>query len=251
MCVAAAIGGAALAGGVASSVIQGNAATSAAQTQANAANQASAQQLAMFGQVRQSLAPFINQGVTANNQLSAALPGLTQPFQPTMAQLAATPGYQFTLQQGLESTQNSFAAQGLGASGAAQRGATQYAEGLAGTTYQQQFQNYLAQNQQIYNLLAGQQQLGEAAAAGVGSAGLQAASTAGNYLTSGAAATAAGQIGAANAASQGFGSAGNALTTSLLLSNSGLFGNSTTPASSETIYPTQQLPTTLGAFGGE
>jgi hypothetical protein len=52
--------------------------------------------------------------------------------------LENTPGYQFTLGQGLESTQNSAAARGLGSSGAALKGAATYATGLADQTYQNQ-----------------------------------------------------------------------------------------------------------------
>ncbi len=240
---------------VGSAVIGSDAATSAAQTQANAANNASAQQLAMFEQLRTSLQPFVNTGTAANSQL-AALTGtnaggnpltapLTKPFQPTMAQLAATPGYQFSLQQGLEATQNSYAAQGLGASGAAEKGAANYAEGLAGTTYQQQFGNYLAQNQQIYNMLGGLNSQGENAAAGVGNAGLGAATTAGGFSTSGAAASAAGTIGAANAISGGITGAGNAASTAALLSGSGLFGSP-----SSTVSQTDAAAA-LGGVGGQ
>ena len=41
---------------------------------------------------------------------------MSAPFAPTMAQLASTPGYQFTLDQGLKATQNAYAAQGLAGS---------------------------------------------------------------------------------------------------------------------------------------
>lgn len=258
MCIAAAIGGAALVGVAGSALTassSADAAKSAAQTQANAANNASAQQLAMFEQMRQSLQPFVNTGVSANSQLASLTgtnPGgnpltapLTKAFQPTMAQLAATPGYQFSLQQGLEATQNSYAAQGLGASGAAQKGAANYAEGLAGTTYQQQFGNYLAQNQQIYNMLGGLNSQGENAAAGVGNAGLGAATTAGGFSTSGAAATAGGTIGAANAFTAGVGGASNAASTSALLAGSGLFGSPTSTVS------TTDPAAALGGVGGQ
>ncbi len=59
------------------------------------------------------------------------------------AALEATPGYQFTLGQGLKATQNSYAAKGLGSSGAAMRGAADYATGLSGATYEQRLQDYL------------------------------------------------------------------------------------------------------------
>ena len=62
------------------------------------------------------------QGLTGTgvggNPLTAPL---TSQFQPTMAQLEQTPGYQFSLDQGLKATQNSYAGQGLGASGAAMK----------------------------------------------------------------------------------------------------------------------------------
>ncbi len=63
--------------------------------------------------------------------------------------LAQTPGYQFTLNQGLQATQNSNAAQGLGISGAALKGAAQYATGLANNTYQQQYNNALTNLQAV------------------------------------------------------------------------------------------------------
>jgi hypothetical protein len=68
---------------------------------------------------------------------------------PTQAQLEATPGYKFTLQQGLESVQNSAAARGLGSSGAALKGAATYVTGLADQTYQNNF-NDMAQVAQGY-----------------------------------------------------------------------------------------------------
>lgn len=241
MCVAAAIAGAGLAG-VAGSAISAstnaNAATKAAQTQANAANNASNNELAMFGQVRQSLTPYINAGGQGISDLQSALPGLTTPMNPTFAptqqQLEQTPGYQFQLNQGLQATQNGYASQGLGVSGAALKGAANYSEGLAGTTWQQQaqnyyqgFNNYLGQNQQIYNQLSGLASLGENAAAGVGNAGLSAQNQANALQTSGAAATAAGQVGSANALSSaissGTSTAGNAGLL-LALNNNGLFG---------------------------
>jgi hypothetical protein len=57
--------------------------------------------------------------------------------------LQNTPGYQFTLGQGLESTQSSAAARGLASSGAALKGAATYATGLADSTYQNQYNDLL------------------------------------------------------------------------------------------------------------
>jgi hypothetical protein len=65
-------------------------------------------------------------------------------WNPTMEGLAATPGYQFTLQQAQQAQQSSAAARGLGMSGAAMRGAADYAGGLASKTYDQQLQNAIS-----------------------------------------------------------------------------------------------------------
>jgi hypothetical protein len=145
-------------------------ALSGANAQEKAAQQASQTQMAMFGQAQQNLSPYMNLGTSNMGNLQGAAGNLSNfangpslqnllnfagntsgitnfanNFAPptNQAQLAQTPGYQFTLNQGLESTQNSFAAQGLGSSGAAMKGAAQYATGLADTTYNQQLQNYL------------------------------------------------------------------------------------------------------------
>jgi len=55
--------------------------------------------------------------------------------------VTSTPGYQFQLQQGLQATQATNAARGLGSSGMNDAAQTQYAEGLASSTYQQDFNN--------------------------------------------------------------------------------------------------------------
>jgi hypothetical protein len=68
-------------------------------------------------------------------------------WNPTQAGLEQTPGYQFTLQQGLKSAQNAAAARGLGVSGAALKASDTFATGLANSTYNQQLQNAIATNQ--------------------------------------------------------------------------------------------------------
>jgi hypothetical protein len=138
-----------------------------------------------------------------------------------MARLAQTPGYQFALQQGLQATQSGFAAQGLGQSGAALKGAAQYSEGLASTTYQQQVQNAM----QAVGM-------GQSAAAGLGSLGQTAAAQAGQFGTSGAAAGAAGVVGAGNALGGALQSAAISpyIQQSLQSQQLGMYGNSGTGA---------------------
>jgi hypothetical protein len=139
------------------------------------------------------------------------------PGQMTQAQLEATPGYQFTRDQGLKAVQSSAAARGLGVSRSSILGAGDYVTGLADKTYldqfnvaQQRFGDVLNLNtaqqgnlQARFGRLSGLATIGESAAAGTGVAGTSAASTAGNYLNQAGLATAAGTTGVSNALANG------------------------------------------------
>lgn len=133
------------------------------------------------------------------------------PFDP-QSFLEKTPGYQFIKNQGLQATQNSYASHGLSESGAALKGAANYAEGLASTTYEQRLQDY-------FQLLGG----GQNAAMGLGGFGTQAGLNMGNTAMSGAAATAAGTVGSANAISGGITGVANAGALYKTLQGSGMF----------------------------
>jgi hypothetical protein len=234
-----AIVGSAAIGAAASS----SAASKAAKAETNAANQATQVQQDHYNQVRQDLMPYntagqnaltgantylngygaSNAGTSANalNNLVTGAGGSQQ------AALAQTPGYQFTLSQGLKAAQNSAAARGLGVSGAALKGAANYSTGLANSTYGDQV-NRLVQNAQLqnqafndqYNRYMSQAQLGEAAAAQTGTLGVQTGASIGNNLTSAGNAKAAGQIASGNA----IGNFANSVPNALLYNN--LFGGS-------------------------
>lgn len=135
-------------------------------------------------------------------------------FQPTEAQLESMPGYQFTLDQGLKSAQNGYAARGLGSSGAAMKGAAQYATGLADQTLNTEaniFNNNVARTQGIFqnnlsNVLNPLMQFatgGQNAAISQGQIGANGINSAANSLIGGANASAAGSVGAANAIGSG------------------------------------------------
>lgn len=218
--IAAAIGISAAAG-LAGSINSADAAKKAGEEQANAAEQASNNTLAMFDQTQANLAPFVKQGKVEQGVLDKALPSLTKPFNPTQASLESSPGYQFSLNQGLKASENAMSATGLGESGAAQKGAASFAEGLAGTQYNNLAQLYYQGNQNKYNMLAGQQAIGENAAATTGSQGLTASGQAGNFLTAGAAASAAGTVGSANALGAGLSGLGGAASNYALLTTLG------------------------------
>lgn len=215
-------GGLSAAGGLASAFIGSNAATSAANTQAQAAANAQAQTMQMFKTIQQNLQPFQQAG-------SAALPGLenllglgSNGTAGILTQLQQTPGYQFALQQGLQATQNSYAAQGLGQSGAALKGAANYAEGLAGTTYNNVFNNFLS--------TAG---LGVGATEALGNFASGTQSSINQLIGTQAAAQAAGTVGSANAISGGISNALGGISQAALLmglNSSGMFGGNSSVA---------------------
>jgi hypothetical protein len=151
-----------------------------------------------------------------------ALPGLIAPINMDQATLENTPGYKFNLAQGLKATQSSVGARGLGISGASEKGAASYATGLASSTYEQQFQNALANKQMTYNSLFGPASLGESAAAGVGQLASGAGSGIGQNLTNIGTAQAGADLGAANAVTGAANSAGsNALIYAMLQGKGG------------------------------
>jgi hypothetical protein len=206
-----------------------SASRSAASKQADAANYAADLQQQQWQQTQQNLQPYMDLGSSYINPLRDALsnPALTQKFSaPTAAEAQATPGYQFTLGQGLKATQNSAAARGLGTSGAALKGAANYATGLADSTYNDVYNRALQTYNTNYNTASNNVNRlqsvvgsGQNAAAGLGSLGAQTANSIGNTLTSAANASAAGQIGSANALSNGLSSIANGASTYALLNN--------------------------------
>jgi hypothetical protein len=252
---------------------QAGAAKSAAQLQAQEAQNSLNFQEQQYNTEQQQAAPFLatgtqatqtlqqllngNQGATTNASIGGAnynlqtgggstglLTPWTSQFQaPTAAAAEATPGYQFTQQQGVNALENSAAASGGALNTGTQKNLIGYSEGLADTTYQQTYQNALTQYQQAYNQfqnnqtntysrLAGVSGAGQQQVASSGQLGQQAANTVGNInLTTGAqqgqdiqnagAATASGYVGAGNAASAGLSNVAGALTLQQLLGGGG------------------------------
>lgn len=187
MVVAAGVAAAAAVGGAA---ISADASRSAANKQKDAANNATNYQERMFNEIRGDLSPYNQFGQGALGPLNSLLGMSGGTVDPAAMQKALQnmPGYQFTLNQGLQSVQNSAAARGLGSSGAALRGAADYATGLAQSNYNQYF-NQLMQ-------AAG---LGENAASMTGQFGTQTAQSIGQNMIGAGNAMAAGQMGQANA----------------------------------------------------
>jgi hypothetical protein len=249
--------GVAAAGAIGGAVISSQGAKSAADTQAAAADNAAQLTYQAQQQMRTDLQPYSSLGSGSINALLQAmgytgaydsngnLTGLTAnknsilqtPFSFDASNLASTPGYQFTLSQGMKGVTNSNVARGLGLSGAQLKGISDYTTGNADSTYNTQYANALNTYDTNYanaasnaNRLASLVQTGQNSAAQVGSSGLTAAGTAGNQLTSGANAQAAATVAGANAASGALTSTGN---NALLLS---LLRNSNTGSTSGSLY---------------
>ncbi len=265
---AALIGGGLALGGA---VISANASKSAANTQANAATTTAEMQQQQQAQVRSDLQPYRDLGTSNIPGLTAAAanPLLTGTFNygdftaPTAADAAATPGYQFTLNQGLKAVQNSASASGLGASGAALKGAASYASGLADSTYGDTYNRALStygtnRNNALSNYttnygtasdnvnrLLGLVAVGGNAAAQTGQLGTQSTNSIAGTLQSGAAASAAGTVGSANAITGGVNNASNSLLLNSLLNNNPMSANGGT-----SMYGGMNALGTSGPVGG-
>jgi hypothetical protein len=206
-----------------------NASKHAADKQAQAAEDAAHLQNDQWNQTQANLQPYMDLGQSYINPLKDALsnPMLTQQFSaPTEQQAQQTPGYQFTLNQGLKSVQNSAAARGLGVSGAAMKGAASYTTGLADSTYNDVFNRALQTFNTNYSSAANNvnrlQSIvgsGQNAAATNGSLGAQAATNMGNDLMSAGNARASGIIGANNAWSGAINNAASSIGSYGLLAN--------------------------------
>jgi len=211
---------------------QADAATLASQQQADAQNQAAAAltaKLAPYSAIGTAVLPQLltSLGYNPSFDTSGNLSGISgkgfqfNPFTFDSSNLQNTPGYQFTLQQGLKNTNNALSSQGLLGSGAQAKALSDYTTGLAQNTYNQQLQNALGMYTTNYNSALGQYttnagqlgsllNLGQNAAAGTGQAQYNAAVNAGNALAAGTTA-AGGQtantmnsiLGLANLANQG------------------------------------------------
>lgn len=203
-----------------SGLIQGVGSWFAGDAQAEAAERAMALRREMFGKAETALTPFIQGGKGAWEVLAPLL-GIGQDSgnpltgggdkfgellkRFTGADLENTPGYQFTRDQGLRATQNSFAAKGLGSSGNALTGAAEYGTGLAQKTYGDEFTRHWQSNKNIFDMLFAPTQMGGQSANTLANAATQ---------TGAGMATDATNVGNANAAAINgvAGGVGNALT---------------------------------------
>lgn len=211
-------GGAALAGGVMSS----SASKKAAKTQAGAADNAAQMQMQQYNQTRDDLKPYTEAGGYGLQQLLGGYKdgSLTKSF--GMSDFQQDPGYQFRLQNGMNNIQGSAAAGGGLMSGATLKALNSYNSDLASQEYNNAYTRFGNDQQNRYARLTDLANMGQNSAVQTGTMGQSAVGAAGANLTSGANATAAGQIGSSNAWTNTAGQLGSIATAYMNNKNSGV-----------------------------
>lgn len=207
-----------------------DAAESAADTQAAASREATAEQRRQYDQTRKDFLPYYQSGTGANSQLAYLLginPGsveganpniydnvnkdngafgsLAKPF--SMADYQADPGYAFRLAEGQKALERSAAARGMTNSGASLKAITNYGQNAASQEYQNAYNRYNTNQTNLYNRLAGIAGTGQNAANTTAQVGQNTANQISSNIIGAGNAQAAGQIGAANAWSTGLNNA--------------------------------------------
>ena len=231
---------------VVSSLVGANASRKAASTQAAAASQASDLQREMFEQTRADQEPWRQAGINALGVMQRTAGNVPSAFKFGAGDYQADPGYAFRLSEGQKALERQAAARGGLISGGALKAAQRYGQEMGSQEYQnaynRAFTGYgtdVARENQLYNRQAALAGIGQTSTNLVNQAGQNYATNAGNLMTGGAAAQAAGQVGQANALTGGLStylnySQNNALLNALQrnqnmqLVNSGGFSN--TPA---------------------
>lgn len=207
---------------IGSSLISSNAASSAADTQAQATRDASGIQQQMFQQVQNNLAPYIQaggQGLNAmlwglglgGNQVGGVPSGIiTQAPNQENIQNFMNPALDFALQKGQNAILSNASALGGVDSGNTRRALMDYTTSTAlNQGWYPAVTNFMNYQRGLADLFGGITSLGENAAAGVGNAGIRTGEGIGSNLIQGGNAMAAGQVGSANAITSGIGGVAN------------------------------------------
>jgi hypothetical protein len=185
---------------------------SAAKTQAAAATNATELQAAQYEQTREDQAPYREAGYNALAEMQRTAGNVPGAFKFGAADYTADPGDAFRLAEGRKALASTARARGGLVSGQTLKGMQDYAQESASqefqNAYNRAFTGYgtdVARENQLYNRQAGLAGIGQTSANLVNQAGQNYATNAGNLMTSGAAAQAAGRVGAANAITGGVG----------------------------------------------
>jgi hypothetical protein len=194
---------------VGSSMMGASAAKKAAQTQADAADRAMAQELAMYEQSREDLGPYRELGYTALGDIESRIPYFTSQFGDEQLRQYLDPSMAFRMKYGTQATERLANVGGGALSGNTMRALNEFGQDLASTEYGNAFNRFQTERGNIYNTLAniagmGQQSVNTGVQTGQNFAAQQT-----GLLTGQGAALAGGQVGAANAYAGGLGQLGN------------------------------------------
>ena len=186
---------------IGSSLLGADAARSAGNTQADAANRAADLQYKQYQEDVARQKPFYDVGVNALPELVAA--SKYTPF--GMNQFQQDPGYAFRLKEGQQALDRQAAARGGLISGGALKAAARYGQEMGSQEYTNAFNRYQAERQARLGPLQSLTGMGQTTAQQIGSAGRSMASNVGDAIGSAAAARASGYVGQTNALTSGLG----------------------------------------------
>jgi hypothetical protein len=197
---------------IGSAILGAASSRSAAKTQVGAADRAAELQRSQFEQTRADQAPYREAGYNALANLQRTAGNVPGAFKFGNYEFNADPGYGFRLSEGQKALDRQAAARGGLISGGALKAATRFGQEMGsqeyGNAYNRALTSYntdVARENQLYNRQAGLAGIGQTSTNLVGQAGQNYATSAGNLMTGGAAAQAAGQVGQANALTGGLG----------------------------------------------
>lgn len=184
---------------IGSSLLAGGAASSAAGTQADATNRAADLQYKMWQEQQTNMKPWLDAGGRALGKLETAAE--YTPF--NYNAMAADPGYAFRISEGQKALERSAAARGGLVSGGALKAATRFGQDMGSQEYTNAFNRYQTERAAKLQPLQSLAGVGQSAANTLSNAAGAYGSNAGNLITSGGAAQAAGIIGQTNALTGG------------------------------------------------
>lgn len=208
-------------GGIVGAITGAGAANSANKGYQNAANESNQLDQNIYNEIKDRNSPYVSAGTGAVNELAylegvggspqsgatGAEGSLNAPF--TYQDLYQDPSYGFRLQQGSNALQSSGAARGTLNSGAGEIALQNYGQDYASQEYQNAFNRYQTQNQNVYARLSGLSGIGQTANAADQSAGESYAGQYNNNVWNAANASAQKSGALAGAWNQGLGSIGN------------------------------------------
>ena len=232
--VAAATIGSSLIGGM----ISGNAATDAANTQAQAGAASQSALLGVGKDVSGMYTPYQQTGQLGLNSLNQMANSgyLSNQFSNKDLNAQMAPNYAFQLGQGQQANLAGANATGGLVGGNAMKGLQDYTQNYAGNAYQNAFNNYNTQRTNLYNQNAGLAGIGQNAVTGSANAQLGVGTQISNITQGIANAQAAGTIGQANAYSGAIGGAGTGAALYGLLGNQNNLTGLQNTISNENLY---------------